>query len=444
MYFTIFYIKYKYCIISSVGKTKQEKVMKRLSICMFLCVGALSIPACQKTDAKKFVPELDKNTEGSIMVRGHYENFEALTEEFIKFNAYYPKVEMSYEYDKNHKKNILDALNGDTPPDIFFTYSSLDFSTLDEFTEDLSDPELGFDLTCIRDSLIYKDNNDKVPYLPIYTTSFGMMINENLFKKHNIKVPTTYDGLVKACQDFMAKGVQYPILGHNSMVLYPLYFPHFLASIKDNPTAINALNSMSEGCGEYARESLTLAKDFIDRGFVNKEECAKIGDDYNKTILRFFEGDVPMMLAKGSSFSGTEKRESQSEAYSANPFNYSFVPVPSTDKGGYFYNTVELCFSVNKKSVNLDMANEFIRFLLSSNGLGLNRMAKAKRMITPCKNLSYDSAYAAFNKIDASRTFTPSQIGLADKPDQQVRKAGTAVCLEDKTVDYVITNFATL
>lgn len=415
--------------------------MKKLTVFVFSCLSLMAVTACNSNQGKPFKPQMDTETKCDLVVRGHYENFEALTAEVTEFKKFYPKVNISYEYDKDHKKNMLDALNGDTPPDIFFTYSSQDFSTLNEFTEDLSQAELGFDMSCIRDSIMYKDAQNKIPYLPIYTTSYGMMINEDLFKEKNLKVPTTYNDLIKVCEEFAKKEVKYPMLGHTSMVLYPLYFPHFLASIKDNNAAVDALNSMSEGAGEYMRSSLTLAKDFIDRGFVNKEECANIDDDYNKTILRFFEGDVPMMLAKGSSFSGTEKRESQSDAYKAKPFKYSFVPVPSTDKGGYFFNTVELCFSVNKKSANLNMANEFMRFLLASNGKALNRMSKAKRMITPCKDLSYDSAYSAFGKIGASRIMTPSQIGLVDAADQQVRKAGTAVCQEGMSVDEAVRNF---
>ncbi len=416
--------------------------MKKVTAFAFASICLLSLSACNSGNKDKaFKPQFDKETSCSLMVRGHYENFEALTEEFREFNEYYPKVKLTYEYDKNHKKNILEALKGDTPPDIFFTYSSLDYSTLKDYTEDLSTKDLGMDLSCIRDSLIYKDKDNAVPYLPIYTTSFGMMINENLFEKNGLKVPTTYQELVNVCQSFKDKNIQYPMLGHNSMVLYPLYFPHFCANILGNQEAINKLNALDASAGEYMRSSLALAKDFIDKGYVNKEECANIGDDYNKTILRFFEGDVPMMLAKGSSFSGTEKRETQSDAFIANPFKYSFVPVPSTDKGGYFYNTVELCFSVNKQSKNLDMANEFMRFLLADNGYALNCMSKAKRMITPCKDLSYDASYAAFGKMDASRCITPSQLNLTDAADQQVRKAGTAVCQEGMSVDDAVKKF---
>ena len=146
-----------------------------------------------------------------------------------------------------------------------------------------------------------------------------------------------------------------------------------------------------------------------------------------------------MMLAKGGTVSGTEKRESQSEAFTKNPFKYSFHPVPSTDKGGYFYNTVDLCFSVNKKSQNLAMANEFMRFVISSSCL--NRMAKAKRMITPCKDMTFDEVYSAFGKIEPSRIINPSQLGLLDAADQQARKAGIAVCQKGMSVDEAVRTY---
>lgn len=288
--------------------------------------------------------------------------------------------------------------------------------------------------------MIYKEDSGKVPYVPIFTISFGMLINEDLFKANNVQIPHTYNELISACEKFSkAENKIYPMLGHESMVLYPLYFPYFCAQIKGNQTAIDALNNKTEGAGEYMRESLELAHNFMETGYVDKDVCLEIADDYDKTIKRFYEGDVAMMLAKASTVSGTEKRESQSEAFVANPFKYSFAPVPSTDKGGYFYNTVDLCFSVNKKSQNLDMANEFMRFLVSTKEL--NNMSKAKRMISPCKDLSFDSIYAEFGKIDASRVITPSQLGLADAADQQVRKAGTAVCLKGMSVDDAVNNY---
>ena len=105
-----------------------------------------------------------------------------------------------------------------------------------------------------------------------------------------------------------------------------------------------------------------------------------------------------------------------------------YHPVPSTKEGGYFLNIVSIGFAVNKNSANLKMANEFIRFLVSSGEM--NRMAQTKRMVTLCK--------------DASRVINLSEPGLVDTPDSQVRKAGWQVSNGSMTVDEAIAAFGTI
>ena len=80
-------------------------------------------------------------------------------------------------------------------------------------------------------------------------------------------------------------------------------------------------------------------------GYVDLESCNALENDYQAVIMRFFEGDVPIMFASGNTVSGTEKRESQSEKFSANPFKYSFHPVPSTEEGGYVLNAISIGFA---------------------------------------------------------------------------------------------------
>ena len=417
--------------------------MKRKLLLSLAMVAVFSLSNCNKGEEKEkvFKPRLDTTSEIELKVRGHYENFEALEDEIVRFKEYYPNVEVTYEYDKNHKKNILTTLAGDTPPDIFFTYSSLDFATLDEYTEDLSEKDLDFDLDCIKDAYLYKDKNNKVPYVPVFTATYGMMINKDLFSKNKVKVPETYDELITACNTFKGLDNIYPMLAHNSMIVYPIFFPHFCASIVGDQNKIDKLNNKDASAGEYMRDSLTMLNGFMSHGYVDLDACAAINDDYDATIKRFFEGDVAMMLAKGNTVSGTEKRETQSAAFTAHPFKYSFVPVPTTNKGGYMYSTVELCFSINKKSKKLDMANEFMRFLISKNEL--NRMNEKKRMTSPCKAMSLDGMFAGFGKLSQDRCFTPSQLGLSDWADKQVRKAGASIIDKENplTVDQAVAKF---
>lgn len=395
-----------------------------------------------------FTPKLDTQTACEITVVGHYNNFEALEAEFNLFTEYYPNVKMKYTYLDNYNGIIVTALTSEEAPDIFFTYpwmaNQKEYATVFDVAEDLSDPALGINLSCIRDNLLYKDEAGHVPTVPVYTTTYGMMVNESIFEKEGLAIPKTYDELTSVCDALKKAGYSSPVMAYNrgSFMLFPLYYPYFCAQIQGNEKAIQEMNDMKAGAGEYVRDTLEKAADFMGRGYVDLESCNALENDYQAVIMRFFDGDVPMMFASGNTVSGTEKRESQSEKFSANPFKYSFHPVPSTEKGGYFLNAISLSFAVNKNSANLDVTNEFMRFLITTQEL--NRMAQAKRMVTPCRDMSLDGVYAAFGELDAKRIVNLSELGLADEPDSQVRRAGWLVSNFNMTVDEAVKAFGSL
>ena len=172
---------------------------------------------------------------------------------------------------------------------------------------------------------------------------------------------------------------------------------------------------------------------------MNLDNCAKIENNYDAVILRFFEGDVPMMTASGDTVSGTEKRESRSEAFIANPFEYTFVPIPMSDEGAYFLDMPNLQFSVNKDSKNLDVANEFMRFLITSEEL--NRMAQKKGLMSPTRDLSFNSMYAAFGTVPESRILSPEEFGLTDDAVKQVREAVYRVGTGKMNIDDAIKSY---
>ena len=426
--------------------------MKRI-LCV-LCMVTLMLSAAGSTwaEGEGFTPALDTSASITLLVAGHYDNFEAIEAEFALFRQYYPNVKLKYEKIDDYNNNIGKALRlGEEAPDIFFTYPSMvgqeRFVRVFDAVEDLSDPALGLDLSGIRSHLLLRSEDGKVFMLPIFCETYGMLVNEDIFEKENLQIPGTYEQLLQACEALKSAGYSSPMLGFNGnssnhFLLYPLFFPYFLAQIRENETAIAELNSLTPSAGEYMRGALELAADFMGRGYMDLEECNLLAKDYDPVILRFFEGDVPMMLAKGGTVSGTEKRESRSEAFQAHPFRYSFHPVPSTDEGGYFMDMVSMGFSVNRYSEKVDMANEFIRFLVSTNAL--NRMAQAKRMVTPCKDTSLDKIYAAFGQLPPDHTINLAELGLADAPDTQVRKAGWLVSNGMMTVDEAVAAFGTI
>ncbi len=421
--------------------------MKRLVsivLAVFLLAAAAGCGGGEKKNGE-FKPSLDTKIAGTVRVAGHYSNFEALEAEFNAFQKLYPNVDLTYTYLDNYNKIIATTLASSDAPDIFFTYPWMAGSEiLTDYAENLADKSLGIDLGCIRADSLYKDVVDDAPTAPIYTTTYGMMVNEDIFAKEKIAVPKTYDELVAACEALKKAGYASPMLGYNrgNFLIYPMYFPYFCASVMGNTEALAALNELNPSAGEYMRGALELAADFMSHGFIDLQMAEELENDYQDVIMRFFQGDIPMMLASGNTVSGTEKRESQSEAFKAHPFTYSFRPVPSTAEGGYFLNTVSMEFAVNKNSANLALANEFMRFLICTKEL--NRMAEAKRMVTPCTDMSLDKIYASFGEIDAKRIINTAKLGLQDAPDAQVRRAGWQVSNGLMTVDEAIAAFGHL
>ena len=417
--------------------------MRKL-ICAFLVVCMLvSLAACGETDAG-FKPALDTDTSCSITVVGSYDNFEALEAEFDRFNEIYPNVLLSYVKLDDYNNTLGTVLEGNDKPNIFFSYTwmigNTNYARVSDHMEDLSDPALRLNLDCIRPGLINDDAEGRVLMVPVFSRTYGMMVNNDLFEKEGLSVPTTRAELMSVCEAFRNKGYLSPMMGYSlrssSCLMYTVAYPLFVSTLAENPEALALANDLDSDAGEYMRPALEAVEQLIRNGCVDLDECDKITDNYTQVILRFFEGDVPMMICAGDTVSGTKKRESQSEAFSNAPFDYTFAPIPSTENGGYFIDSPSVQFSVNKYCDNLDMTNEFMRFLVTNKEL--NEMASVKRLVTPTTDLSFDSVYTPFAQVPSERTISPEVLGIKDPLTVQIRVAAFRVGKGELTVDQAV------
>lgn len=428
--------------------------MKKVTCAILGVVSMTLLISCNKGNNKvdeTFKPSLDLETKCQIRVVGDYSNFEALEKEFDRFNQYYPNVALSYEKVDDYTNNLATVLEGNNKPNIFFSYAAwtagdAKYSTIIPHMEDLSDASLKMNLKCIRSGLINHDANNKVLMVPVFSRTYGTLVNNNLFKKEGINIPSTWNELLEACASFVEKGYKSPMMGYSlkdsSCLMNTIAYPSFVATLAPNPEALKKANNLDPSAGEYMREALNKVKQLVDNKAINIEECDKITDNYTKVILRFYEGDVPMMICAGDTVSGTKKREKESEAFINNPFEYSYLPIPLNDKGGYFIDSPSIQFSVNKDCENLDMTNEFMRFLIRTEEL--NSMASLKRLVTPTNELSFDPVYASFGKIPADRTFSPEALGIKDPLVKQLRIASYKVGRGDLTVDEAVAQYGSL
>ena len=425
------------------------------TMCMFWAVlMLLSLAACgskkqEATTAEGFTPALDTSSGGHIDIVGGYDNFEALEAEFDRFNDYYPNVELVYTKVDDYNNMIGTVLNGNDAPDIYVNYSWMygreQYKASIDHAEDLTDPALGLDLDCIRSNIILNTDDGTLPMVPVFSNSYGMLVNNSLFEKEGLSVPATYQELVTVCEAFREKGYENPMMGFSQKETTSLFsltvYPYFCGTVAHDAEAVKKLNALDVSAGEYMRPALEKLVQFLNDGCVDLDACAEIENNYDAVILRFFEGDVPMMLCSGDTVSGTKKRESRSEAFIANPFTYTFAPVPMSDEGANFLDMPNLQFSVNKDSANLEMTNEFMRFLITPQEL--NEMAQNKGLISPTKDLSFNSMYAALGAVPEARILSPEVIGLTDDAVIQLRQAGYLVGTGAITIDEAIAGYGT-
>ena len=422
--------------------------MKKMISFILVISFVVSLTACNgKTPVETpegFVPALDTNTACSITVAGSYDNFEALEAEFDRFNEFYPNVQLSYVKLDDYNNVLGKVLEGNDKPNIFFSYTWMigneKYDQVYSHMENLSDAALGINLSCIRPGLINHDDEGRVMMVPVFSRSYGMLVNNDLFEKEGLSVPTTLSELVTVCEEFRQKGYNSPMMGYSlgssSCFMYTVAYPLFVATLSQNPEALALANDLDPAAGEYLRPALEAVENLIQSGCINLSECDKIEDNYTQVILRFFEGDVPMMICSGDTVSGTRKRESQSEAFTNSPFDYTFVPIPLTDDGGYFIDSPSVEFSVNKDCDDLDMTNEFMRFLISDDEL--KEMASVKRLVTPTSNLSFDPVYASLGQVPSERTISPEVLGISDPLTVQTRIAAYKVGTGEITVDEAV------
>ncbi|MBQ1567708.1 MAG: carbohydrate ABC transporter substrate-binding protein [Erysipelotrichaceae bacterium] len=425
--------------------------MKKI-LCIILTVFALiSLSACsdkpkEETDTG-FKPALDTETECNISVAGSYDNFEALEAEFDRFNEFYPNVQFSYVKLDDYNNTLATVLEGNDKPNIFFSYTWMignkNYDQVFAHMEDLSDSAVNLKMDCIRPGLINHNTEGNVYMVPVFSRTYGMLVNSDLFEKEGLSVPTTWTELMSVCEEFRNKGYNNPMMGYSlkssSCLMYTVAYPMFAATLAENPEALKLANELDPAAGEYMRPALEAVEKLIQNNCVDLSECDLIEDNYTKVILRFFEGDVPMMICAGDTVSGTKKRESQSEAFRKSPFNYTFYPIPETEEGGYFIDSPSIEFSVNKDCDNLDMTNEFMRFLITNEEL--NRMASVKRLVTPTNDLSFDTVYAPFGQIPTERTISPEVIGIKDPLTVQIRIAAFQVGKGELSVDEAVAKY---
>ena len=327
----------------------------------------------------EFVPSLDTEQSVTLDIAGFMANFEALDQVINDFNEYYPNVEINYE--QNSLNGLAEYMNNSQYVDIFMTNDSnihakdnTDLYVLDNCM-DLS--EENFNTDAIDPQLLKACTVDgKLARIPIAKMMCGMVVNETLLQKEGLEVPQTYEEFINVCEVLKEKGYT-PIQASKIRAYSDMVLPMAMNILGNDKELTDKVNA---GDTSYA-DSLGVVYDrlgeIIDKGYTSYEVNETYPDDnYDGAILAFFEGDVPFWITNTECYSGMKKRESKSETFSADPFEYEFMNVPLGDNGCYDYEEPWYGFSVNKDTDEKEYALEFLNFLAREEEL--NKLAEFK------------------------------------------------------------------
>ena len=338
----------------------KKKMMIALSVLTALTMTLAGCGSSQAestaTEGGAFTPSLDTSTKATLNFVGSWGNFEALDQVALDFQKYYPDVEVVYTQLNDYRNDLSNLFATGKDIDIFMsTWWDEDYIGNEEAianAEDLS--EAGLDLSNLNADMLTTGQVDgRQLMVPLYLMSWGYMINNDIFESAGVEVPTTYEELLSACQKLKEAGYDQPVYINSS-----LFGRAFIGESMTNRLTTEDNESALEATLSYIDELYAT-------GYFNNEGDS-LEDAYEAMILRFFEGDIPIQPICTNNFSGTKKREAKSEAYTASPFDYSYIPISSDENGSAFIDQLgSIYIGVYKDSEQLDLVHEFLRFMLT-------------------------------------------------------------------------------
>ena len=350
-------------------------------------------------DSSSFVPGLATDTAATLEIAGFMGNYEALDQVMNAFNEIYPNVVFTYDHNSIHMLN--DYLTNNAGVDIIMTADQN--INRPDLTEDyvadrcLDLSQENIDLSAVRsDALAACTTDGKLLRLPAAMNPSGIVVNKTLLKDAGLDVPTNYAEFMNALAVLKDKGYT-PIQGSEQHVYGELVINMAMDTLRADDTLLPALQAGDEKAAEAMLPVFEKLGAVIDGGYTDYALNSTFGsDNYDSTIMAFFEGDMPFYVCNAECFSGMKKRESKSEHYSADPFEYEFLYAPLGENGVYAYTEPWYGFSINKDCDEKEMAVEFLRFMACSDQI--EKMGSIKGMPAVNTNAA-DERYPGIRNI---------------------------------------------
>lgn len=342
-----------------------------------LLAGTLTMGLCacgtQAGEAKEtaFTPRLDTEQTATLEISGFMGNFEALDQVMNAFNEIYPNV--TFYYDHNSAFMLPQYLESNGGNDIFMANDqNIKAKDPDYYVKDwcLNLAEEDIDTGAVVPEAIQNCTVEgELLRLPVAMNPCGIVVNKTLLKQEDLYVPENYEEFLSVMAALKEKGYV-PLQGSEQHLYGELMLNMAMDVLAETDGAKEALKNGEDSAVETILPVFEKLQTIIGNGYTDYElNCTYPVDNYDGSIMAFFDGKMPFYVCNSECVSGMKKRESKSETFSAAPFEYEFVYAPLGENGVYAYTEPWYGFCVNKNSDDRELAVEFLRFMMTAEQL---------------------------------------------------------------------------
>lgn len=402
--------------------------MKRkiaMGLCAFLL--AVTLCGCNNTTAdssnvqdKEFVPSLDTATEAMIDVKGSWSNFEALEAVVADFNEIYQNVTVSYTRVDDYNNMLSTIVSGGNKPEIVMFDVNGYYKDKSKIVTNLLDlSDIGLNTDILDGNLnVCSSADGKFCVLNWGNKSTGFVVNKTLLKELGLEIPTTHEEFLNTCSALKDKGYT-PIAGCNDSIYKNILnnnMKYRIHNLDNCDNILDQLSKASDDCGKIFEKEFEQMFELVSDKYVDYNKNLEIPDIYEGSILYFFEGKTPFLCFDTEGFSGMKKRESKSETFTAEPFEYEFVSLPVENDLPVLSVTHLAGLAIVNESEDEEIAKEFLRFICSKTEL--EKMAEVKGVPSATRDAQNDQRFEQYNEIEAVRKVNPiysEKLALADE-----------------------------
>lgn len=354
--------------------------MKKIVSALSAAAVAASVLSGCSAKSGGFEPSMDTSASAVIEVNGSWSNFEALEAAAADWNEIYPNVNISYTKIDNYNEMLGMLVESDAKPDIVIFEPNLYYKGKSRIIENLADlSKAGLDMDIYSDGVLKSMTaDDKLCVFAWGVAAQGFVVNKTLLDSLGLSVPETHDEFIKVCDTLKENGFV-PIQGctgnfYGNILKNSCYYRIF--GRDDSADVTDALLNGEEGCGGYFADEYSAMIQLAEKGYIDTAVNDGITDIYEGNILHFFEGQTPFLCFTTEGFSGMKKRESKSENFTADPFEYEFVSLPICGDEKVLTRDILGSLGIVEDSKNEEWAKEFLRFLCCEEEI--NKMAETK------------------------------------------------------------------